>query len=330
MRQEWNLIDRLELGCGACHCLVGIADALRDRGRTKRCLLKFLRYVVGREISVLTVVPFDLQCRKALLGGAHVIGHDRDRVVEPHDLAHALDGLCRRLIEALHASAGHRRLRERCDLHAGRARVDAIDRSAVDLCGGIEPLGRRADQLELVWRFQRDTSCRWHFRSVVGELAICQLTSGRHMDHLAVLRAAGFCIDAPAIGGGRDQHGPRGSTSLAQRLPCAAHRIGIAGRLHAQQGIDVELFVRRRVLEPHLLEIHFELFGDQHRDRGIGALPHLHIGHRQHHLPIAADADEGVRRKTFGRGRLAAAERQAEAQHETAADGGAGRKKAAT
>jgi hypothetical protein len=81
---------------------------------------------------------------------------------------------------------------------------------------------------------------------------------------------------------------------LAQRQPSAADRVRVAGRLHAEQRIHVELFVRRRVLEAHLGELHLELFGDQHRDRRIGTLAHLDIGHGQDDLPVGPDPDECV------------------------------------
>ena len=54
---------------------------------------------------------------------------------------------------------------------------------------------------------------------------------------------------------GRDEHGPRHRTSLPERLPCPADGVGVAGRLHAEQGIGVELLVGRRMLQAHLVEI---------------------------------------------------------------------------
>ena len=69
------------------------------------------------------------------------------------------------------------------------------------------------------------------------------------------------------------------------------------------------------MFEPHLLQVHLQLFGDQHRDRGVGALPHLDIGHGQDDLAVAADADEGIRHEIFGLSGFASAERQAETQH---------------
>ena len=43
VREEWNLVGRLDLGRGACHGLVGVTDVLRDRARAKRRLLEFAR-----------------------------------------------------------------------------------------------------------------------------------------------------------------------------------------------------------------------------------------------------------------------------------------------
>src|SRR5437879_4985824 len=40
------------------------------------------------------------------------------------------------------------------------------------------------------------------------------------------------------------------------------------------------------MLCPHLSQIHLELFGNEHRDRGVRALPHLDIGHRQDDLAV--------------------------------------------
>ena len=79
----------------------------------------------------------------------------------------------------------------------------------------------------------------------------------------------------------------------------------------------------RSVFDLHLFQVHLKLFGDQHRDRGIGALSHLDIGHGQDNPPVAYDADEGVGRKTIGIGRFgfAVCERQAEAKHQASARG---------
>src|SRR5260370_35888550 len=95
-----------------------------------------------------TVVPLDLQRREPFLRGSHMVGHDGDGVVEPHDLTHALDGLGRRIVDALHAAAEDRRLRKGLDLHARRPNVDYIVGLSVHLRRRAGTLGRLADELD--------------------------------------------------------------------------------------------------------------------------------------------------------------------------------------
>jgi hypothetical protein len=77
------------------------------------------------------------------------------------------------------------------------------------------------------------------------------------------------------------------------------------------------------VLQPHLFEVHLQLFGNQHRDRGVGALAHLHIGHCQDNLSVAFDADEGVGREALGASRcgFAVGRPQGQAQQQASASG---------
>jgi isoquinoline 1-oxidoreductase subunit alpha len=72
--------------------------------------------------------------------------------------------------------------------------------------------------------------------------------------------------------------------------------------------------IGRSMLQPDLFQVHLQLFGDQHRDRGIAALAHLDIGHDQDDLPITSDADEGIKREAIGRFGVAVCDRQAQAQ----------------
>jgi hypothetical protein len=94
-----------------------------------------------------------------------------------------------------------------------------------------------------------------------------------------MVRLTGCRIDIPAFRRRGHKHGPRDGTGLAQRQPCTADCVGVAGRLHAQQGVDVVLFIGRRVFEPHLIQSDLQFFGHQHRDRGVGALAHFDIRH---------------------------------------------------
>ncbi len=127
VREERNLVGRLDLRRGARHGLVGVADVLRDRARIARGGFQLAHDVFRGELRVRAVVPFDLERREPLLGRPHVIGDDRDGVVEAHDLTHAFHVLRRAVVDAFQASAEDRRLRERRDLHARRPSVDAVD-----------------------------------------------------------------------------------------------------------------------------------------------------------------------------------------------------------
>jgi len=119
-----------------------------------------------------------------------VIGYDGDGVIEAHDLPHALDRFGCRIVYALHATAEDRRLRECRDLHARRPSVDAIDGRAVDLRRRVEPLGRRADELEVLRPLERHVFGRRHAGGVGGKFAICGAFPRRRMQHFTALRAA--------------------------------------------------------------------------------------------------------------------------------------------
>ena len=225
VREERNLVGRLDLGDGARHGLVDIADSLRDRARIERRLFELGRDRLSVELGVWPVVPFDRQRRQPLLRSPHMVGHDRDGVVEPYDLTHALDGLGRRIIQVLHATAEDRRLRKGCDLHARRPNVDAVDGGAVDLGRRVETLGRGADELEILRSLERHILRHRHACRIGGEIAVFGASSRRRMKHFAALRAAGRRIDVPALCRRRDQHGSRGRTGLAQRLPRRADRV---------------------------------------------------------------------------------------------------------
>ena len=100
--------------------------------------------------GVRTVIPFDHQSCQPFFCSPHVIGNNGDGVVEAHDLAHASDGFGCGIVNALHAPAENGRLCKGRDFHAGRPNVDAINRGAIDLRRRVEPLGRFANQREIL------------------------------------------------------------------------------------------------------------------------------------------------------------------------------------
>ena len=175
------------------------------------------------------VVPFDYERRQPLFRRPHVVGHDGDGIVEPHDLTHALDDLGRCIVHALYSAAKHRRLRQGRDLHARRANVDAIDGRSIDLGRRVEPLGRCADQRKILRLLQRHRLRNRHARRIGGKIAVFGASPRRRVKHFALLRVAGRSIDIPALCRRRDQHGSRGRTGLAQWLPDCAYCVRAAG-----------------------------------------------------------------------------------------------------
>ena len=221
-------------------CVAALAMRLRRRrrrsARPRRALsdaASMSLTMLGRaELGVRAVVPFDLERRESFLRRPHVVGDDRDGVVESNDLAHALDGLAFASSTLRSLPAEHGRYGEGRDLHARQPRrrcrrwplpltlpgvsrrlagvpislkSSALERDAL---GGHRQLARRRDQL-----------------------AILESPSRRPVDHFAALGAAGRRIDFPPLRRRRHEHRSRGSTRLAQRLPRRAHRVRVAGGL---------------------------------------------------------------------------------------------------
>ena len=225
------------------------------------------------------------------------------------------------IVDALQLAADDRAGRNRGDLHVGHLDVDAELGGAIDLAGNVETLGRGADQREVLRLLKRDIGGNRQLRRGVGQRAIAEPAAAGGMDHLALLGAAGGGIHVPGLRGSRDQHGPRRRARHAKWFPEDAHRGRAAGHLEANGWIAVELVTGRRMFELHLREIHLQFLGDQHRHRGVGALAHLDLRHDQRDLPVAADADERVRREICGFGGIGRIDpaRQADAKQQSSA-----------
>ena len=192
----------------------------------------------------------------------------------------------------------------------------------IDLGGRVEPLGRRADELEILGVLERHLLRHRQPRGLRRELAIAELAPAGRMDDHALLGPAVARRHAPLIRRGGDQHVAGGGAGAAQRLPEAANGGRAPRHLGADQGIGIELVVRRCMLELDRGELHLELLGDEHGDGGIGALPHLHLRHDHCHLAAGVDANEGIRSEDIGCGLAIAPEhRQADTQQQPAAGG---------
>ena len=251
-------------------------------------------------MRIRTFVPVDHQRIEALLGRPHVIADHGDEIVEHHDLLHARDFFGSAVVDLRDLAAKYRTGLQRCELHVGQYRIDAVDGLAVDLVGGVEPLQRLADQHEILRVLQRDILW-WHLAARrERQRAIGKLAPAVPVHDLAIGGRAACRIDLPLLRGGLDQHGARARAGSAQMRPPRPDRIGIAGGLNAEQRIAVELVAGRCVLQRHPREIGVELFRQNHGYRGVDALPHLDLRHHQRRLAGWIDADESIRRELAG------------------------------
>src|SRR5262249_56548826 len=98
---------------------------------------------------------------------------------------HALDRLRLAVVHARKLAAEHWASRHRGDLHAGDLYVDAELRGAIDLVGGVQALGGRADQLEVLRLLERNIAWQRQRSRLVDQRAIAEAAAGRSMDHLA-------------------------------------------------------------------------------------------------------------------------------------------------
>jgi hypothetical protein len=159
-------------------------------------------------------------------------------------------------------------------------------------------------------------------RGLRRQLAEVQLAAACGMDDLALLGPAIARRHAPCVSRSRDQHVAGRGAGAAQRLPEAANGGRAPRRLEADQGIGIKLVVGRRMLELHRGEFHLQFLSDKHGDGGVGALPHLDLGHDHGHFPVGVDADEGIGGEDpRRRGGLAGKGGQADAQQQPAAGG---------
>ena len=224
-------------------------------------------------------------------------GHDGHCIVEPHDLTHTGYGLRLGLVDRQQLAAEGRRGGHHGESHPGQSRVDAELGAAVDLAGAVEAAVRRADQLEVARLLERHLLGHRQFRGGIDELPVAELAAGWGVHDPAVVRMAGGDIDVPAPGGGRHQHDAGRGTGAAQRLIGAADCGRRTRQLSADQWIDVDLVVGRRMLDRDAVDIDLEFLGDQHRNRGVGALAHLDHWHHERDLAGAIDAQECVGRE---------------------------------
>jgi len=247
------------------------------------------------------------------------VGDDRDAVGDLHHVDHTGHRSGLGGIETFDRAADHRAHLDRRVDHARQLHVDAEFGRAVDLGRRVEPLSALADDGEVFRVFQRDLLGHRQLRGGRGERAV----SGRFAlgaQHHAVLGAQRRAIDFPLVGRGGDQHLAHLCAGQTQLFPAVAHRGRAAGELRAaEQRVAVERNVRRRDRDFDFADVDVQFFGDQHRHRGVDALPHLGARREQRDRVVVGDVHPRVRLvQRAGRLRLAHGAGQRDAEHQPA------------
>jgi hypothetical protein len=239
-------------------------------------------------------VPFRLERRERFLGAPETIGNHGDRVVELDDLLHAAAALGRRLVHALEFAAEHRAGGDRRIDHARQPRIDGELGGAVDLERRVEARHRLADQLELIGRTDRRLLVELDLAGVGRERAVVETAPRRLVQHLAVGRFAFARRHVPALRRSLDQPHARVGAGLQQHLPRRAHAAAAHGRHRAVDVLVTQVARRRGVFDLDLRPVAFEFFGDDHRQRGDGALHHLLVRRADEDAAVRADGEEGI------------------------------------
>ncbi len=172
VRQERRLVYRFDLRRRAGERAHGVAVFPRRHTRGLRRLREPLHDVGGTQLRIRPVVPADGERRQSLLGRPHVVGHNGDCIVELNDLPHAGDCLRLLLVDSTDFAAQDRARSHRCDQHPRQPHVDPVLRRSVHLARRVEPLGRRAEQREVLRVLERDLVGHRQRRRLGGQHAI--------------------------------------------------------------------------------------------------------------------------------------------------------------
>jgi hypothetical protein len=259
-------------------------------GQRRAQLLRGERRVLARR-------PRDLQRIEPALGGPEVLAHHRHRVLDANDVEHARNGARGLVVHRGQHAAQRGAGLDRGHLHARHAHVEAELRLAVDLVGGVHAAQRLADELEVLRLLQRHLARHRQPCGRAGERAEAELPAGGRVAHHAARHGAALGVDLPLRGGRSHQQRARHGARLAQHGVGAARAGRAPGDLAAEQRHAVQGLVGRRVLHAHLVELHAQLLGQQHRGAGVDGLAHLDHRHHEPHAAVGVDADEGVGRE---------------------------------
>ena len=244
--------------------------------------------------------PRHRQRPPSLQGGPRGIGDDGDamhhaerptRGRDAHDVADAGYGTGAGLVDARDRTAERRTLHDRME-HPRHFDVDAVACLPGDDVVRIHRAHARAQQAKARRNLERDGLRRCGpTRGVGGELAIRQRAPARRVVYGAARRRKARDLDVPARCRFGNEQCARGRANLPETGPASHDGAAAAGELCASQR-RVEIGLSHR----HPIPVDVELLGDQHRQRGLHALPDLGIRRRDDHRSVDADLHPRVQR----------------------------------
>ena len=247
-------------------------------------------------------VPLGAERVAALLRAPVVPGEHCDAVRrrrgERDDIDHALDGFCLGGVEALELRAEALGMQHHGGEHARQLHVLREHRAAVRLGARVGARRGLADVGELLRVLERNFG-RHRLACGIGRKLAERQPAFLMLNHTfrnGDLRGR----HAPFLRSRGDQHGARGGARLPQLLVGIGERGAAAGALRlAPEQVVVAARVGGRALDPDLRPVGVELLGDQRRQPGVGALPHLEVLHDHGDGVVGADPDKCVGRESI-------------------------------
>ena len=296
--EERRRIDRLDLLRRLVDGLQRIAVLALAVGRCRgEALLELLGDARARDVAVAGLVPDDGQRVERLLGAPPGVGHHGNAgVLDLHHLLHAGHSGDLALVEALQLAAEHRAVLDRGAQHARQLEVDRVDLAAVELVGGVEPLQRLAGDGPVLRVLELDglRIGRRHLGRCRRDLAVAGLALARRVGDDALRHGELGDRHLPLVGRRLQQHDARRRAAAPHVVLRRADAAAAAGAHLAPGALARKVAPGRDAFGRDLAPVALQLFGDELREAGERALPHLRARDADDAGVVGLDRDPDV------------------------------------
>src|SRR5881396_1138419 len=295
VREEGRAVDRFDFFRSAGDRLERIADlGVGESVVGSQAFLQALGDGRARLRGVRAFVPDDGQGLERGLRPPPGVGNDCDRpVVHLDRAAHAGHLRDLGLVEAHQLAAVHRAGLDRGAQHARQLEIDRIDLAAVQLVGRVQALHGLAGDLPVLRVLELDAlrigGCEVRRRD--GDPAVGRAALGSGVRDDAVGDGELACRNLPLLRRRLHEHHARRSAAAAHIVLRAADAAAAAGRHVSPDALAGEVLPGKDVLGRDLLPVALELLGDELREAGERALPHLRARDADHAGTVGPDDD---------------------------------------